>query len=164
MKKTILFTSIMATLVFISCSNLATGPAFESKEGITKIIEQLTDEFGQKTSFERIVLAYNSSIGNSIIVNYNINKSRVIEERQFKSGVWENLDPDTMQIESRNPEDFLFSLSDFDLSIIPNIVADAKSRFITEKNAKDVLVGSASISLPTEVNDKKTDIRYHLLL
>jgi hypothetical protein len=163
MKKTIFYTVIMATLVLMSCGNVINGPAIISKESMKSLLEEYNKTISPDAAIERIFLSYDDTKADWLSVRYNTDKSKIIQEKEYKAGVWYDLNSDTMNIEEGKPEDFLFSKNDFDLNRIPDLAEDAKARFKTEKN-KEAIVSYATIELPTEVEDKKADLCYAIVL
>ncbi len=163
MKKTILCTAVLAIMAFVSCGDLAMGPAIESKDAMKQLVESFNKEFATDVAIDQIFLCYDKTEGNTLSVRYNLNKSKIIEEKEYKTGVWYQLEKDTMDADVENPAEYLFGKNDFDLNKIPDLSADAKARFEKEKS-KDGKVYYATVSLPIEDNVKKSDLQYKIVL
>jgi len=99
-----------------------------------------------------------------IVSGNNDIKSSKLLERQLTNGFWETKTEITMEISDGKPEDFLFTLNDIDLMKFPELVSDAKSRVIKEKNISNVVVTEASITMPNNLDDRETDLNYSIII
>jgi hypothetical protein len=165
MKKMMFCTAIIGILILSSCNGIGSGPVYESKESMGKLIAKLKECYGETPAFNSIILAFDKRAGNLVIVSGNNDiKSSKLLERQLTNGFWETKTEITMEISDGKPEDFLFTLNDIDLMKFPELVSDAKSRVIKEKNISNVVVTEASITMPNNLDDRETDLNYSIII
>jgi hypothetical protein len=165
MKRIIHFSVFMAILAIMSCSSIGSSPVFESKDAIAKLIKELKGQYGENLAIHSLTLAFQPQIGNFVLVegNNDINSEKLMQKK-LMNGVWENESEITMEISDGKPSDFLFTLKDIDLSKLPEIVADAKTKVSTEKKMDKVKATTVIVGLSNNVQDKLTDLKYTIMI
>ena len=136
---------------------------FESEGGITSLIDDIKDNYGDTPAFNSILLSYDEDLGNLVVIqaNNDITSNKLIE-KQFLRGEWQDKSEITMELESGKMEDFLFTLSEVDLNKIPELVKDAKERVSKEKGIADIIATSVSVVMPSRVSNKLEDLDYSI--
>jgi hypothetical protein len=165
MRKNTLYLVFLAIIAISACSSLGSGPAFESKEAMNKLFEELKGQYGQNPAFGSITIGYQEQTGNFAVVegSTDINSEKMMQKR-LMNGVWEDVSEITMEISEGKPADFYFTAADIDMSKIPDIVADAKKRVSTEKKIEDVKVTTVIVALANQVMDKKEDLKITVMV
>lgn len=154
MKKISCIILLAATLA--SCQYFGGGGRdFETSKGISALVQELKDEFGENAGYTTINMAYNSGIGTSVLAigTADMNSNKLIEKLKQK-GIWQDKSEITLEIEGEaKPKDFMFTLQQLqDLGKIPDLVKASIAKVEKEKQIKDLVPTMVAISMPRKLD------------
>lgn len=164
--QTLLLLLVITAITITSCEYFGGGGrAYETEDGMRKMLGELNDEFGKGAGYTDISFSYHKDMGTAISATgtKDLTSSKLIEKLKLK-GVWEDKSEITMEISGgAKSKDFMFTMAEVDLMKIPAIVKQSIDKVSKEKQIKEVVVNSVSISMPDELKNSTEKPTYHII-
>jgi hypothetical protein len=147
MKPILLNLILLFSLFIFSCGHRQSKNLAPAIENLNAMAKELNAKFSNDVAYKSIMISFDESIGNTIMVKVLENPdSAIISEWFYINGKWELSAEKVFENDSINVPDRFFTLNtDYNLSKLDDIFSTAFAKLDEEKNINDGIVKSVNL-------------------
>lgn len=152
---------ILAALFLSSCGG--GKQAVEGKEDFVRIEKELKSKFSENSYYTQFSVIGAGQSGSVVSVQVTKDPSSLkLEGWNYIQGSWKQQSEITLELSGGKPEDFMFSLSELNISKIGELVEASKKKVSEEKQINDLVIDVVSVNTPKRADKSETNITIFL--